>query len=57
MGTYTAISDTVRISMALPNWPDEINRPSLERLAKLGQQDGIFARPPVLDNLLPAAGP
>jgi NitT/TauT family transport system substrate-binding protein len=57
VGAYTTISDTVRISMALPNWPDEINRPSLERLAKLGQQDGIFARPPVLDNLLPAAGP
>jgi NitT/TauT family transport system substrate-binding protein len=43
--------------MALPNWPDEINRPSLERLAKLGQQDGIFARPPALDKLLPPPGP
>ena len=57
VGTYTQISDTVRISMALPNWPDEINRPSLERLALLGQRDGIFTRAPVLDKLLPAAGP
>jgi NitT/TauT family transport system substrate-binding protein len=57
VGTYTKISDTVRISMALPNWPDEINRPSLERLALLGQQDGIFTRAPALDKLLPAAGP
>jgi NitT/TauT family transport system substrate-binding protein len=57
VGTYTKISDTVRISMALPNWPDEINRPSLERLALLGQRDGIFTRPPALDRLLPAPGP
>ncbi len=57
VGTYTQISDTVRISMALPNWPDEINRPSLERLALLGQRDGIFTRPPALDKLLPATGP
>ena len=57
VGTYTAISDTVRISMALPNWPDTINRPSLERLSLLGQRDGIFTRPPALDKLLPAAGP
>lgn len=53
VGTYTQISDTVRTAMILPNWPDTINRPSLDRLAALGRQDGIFARQPALDKLLP----
>jgi NitT/TauT family transport system substrate-binding protein len=53
VGTYTQISETVRIMMILPNWPDQINRPSLEVLAALGRRDGIFARPPALDQLLP----
>jgi NitT/TauT family transport system substrate-binding protein len=54
IGTYTQISDVVRIAMILPNWPNAINRPSLDLLARLGRQDGIFAKPPVLDELLPA---
>jgi len=53
VGTYTPINDTVRIAMILPSWPDEINRSSLERLAQLGRQDGIFAKAPALDQLLP----
>ncbi|WP_250008693.1 ABC transporter substrate-binding protein [Actinoplanes sp. M2I2] len=53
VGTYTPINDTVRISMILPSWPVDINRPSLERVATLGEQDGIFAKPPTLDQLLP----
>ncbi|MEV4706288.1 ABC transporter substrate-binding protein [Actinoplanes sp. NPDC049316] len=53
IGTYTPISDVVRTSMILPDWPHDINRPSLERLATLGNEDGIFTRPPVLDKLLP----
>jgi NitT/TauT family transport system substrate-binding protein len=53
VGTYTQISDSVRTSMILPNWPNDINRPSLERLALLGREDGIFAKPPALDKLLP----
>nr|WP_296068959.1 ABC transporter substrate-binding protein [uncultured Actinoplanes sp.] len=52
VGTYTPINDTVRIAMILPSWPDEINRSSLERIAQLGRQDGIFARAPALDQLL-----
>jgi len=53
VGTYTKISDSVRTSMILPNWPSDINRASLERLATLGRQDGIFTGPPALDKLLP----
>ncbi|MGA5299821.1 ABC transporter substrate-binding protein [Nucisporomicrobium flavum] len=53
IGTYTPISDVVRTSMILPDWPHDINRPSLERLATLGSEDGIFTRPPALDQLLP----
>jgi NitT/TauT family transport system substrate-binding protein len=56
IGTYTQISDVVRIAMILPDWPNAINRPSLELLAKLGRQDGIFTKPPALDQLLPAPG-
>jgi len=53
VGTYTKISDSVRASMILPNWPSDINRSSLERLATLGREDGIFTGPPALDKLLP----
>jgi NitT/TauT family transport system substrate-binding protein len=53
VGTYTKINDTVRSAMILPNWPNTINRASLERLATLGGTDGIFAKPPSLDELLP----
>jgi NitT/TauT family transport system substrate-binding protein len=53
VGTYTQISDSVRTSMILPTWPKDINRPSLQRLAALGERDGIFSKPPSLDQLLP----
>jgi NitT/TauT family transport system substrate-binding protein len=53
VGTYTKINDTVRSAMILPNWPSTVNRASLERLAALGGTDGIFAKPPSLDQLLP----
>ncbi len=53
VGTYTKINDVVRTSMILPSWTHDINRASLERLATLGRQDGIFAKPPALDELLP----
>jgi NitT/TauT family transport system substrate-binding protein len=53
IGTYTKISDVVRTAMILPVWPNEINRASVERLATLGRQDGIFPRAPVLEQLLP----
>jgi NitT/TauT family transport system substrate-binding protein len=53
VGTYTKINDTVRSAMILPNWSNTINRASMERLATLGEADGIFTKPPALDNLLP----
>lgn len=53
VGTYTPINDTVRIGMILPSWPGEINRASLEQVADLGLADGIFPKPPALDQLLP----
>jgi NitT/TauT family transport system substrate-binding protein len=53
VGTYTKINEVVRTAMILPSWPNDINRASLERLATLGRQDGIFTKPPVLDELLP----
>jgi NitT/TauT family transport system substrate-binding protein len=53
VGTYTQISDSVRNSMILPEWPNDINRPSLDRLATLGRQDGTFKQLPVLDKILP----
>jgi len=53
VGTYTPIDDTVRIGMILPDWPQDINRASLQTVAKLGEEDGIFKKPPSLDELLP----
>lgn len=53
VGTYTPINDTVRIGMILPNWPQDINRASLGRVAQLGEEDGIFKKAPSLDQLLP----
>jgi NitT/TauT family transport system substrate-binding protein len=53
IGTYTKISDVVRTAMILPVWPKDINRASVERLAALGRQDGIFRRAPALEQLLP----
>ena len=53
VGTYTPITETVRLMMILPTWPATINRPSAERLAELGGEDGIFTSAPVLDDLLP----
>jgi NitT/TauT family transport system substrate-binding protein len=55
VGTYTKISETVRLMMILPNWPSDINRASVQRLATLGQSDGIFTRPPSVARLLPAS--
>jgi NitT/TauT family transport system substrate-binding protein len=53
VGTYTKINEVVRTAMILPSWPNDINRASIERLAVLGRQDGIFPKPPVVSDLLP----
>ena len=54
LGTYTKIDQQTRAAITLPKWPTEINRPSVETLARLGRQDGIFGgATPDLTKLLP----
>ena len=55
VGTYTQITETVRLMMILPTWPSAINRASVERLAALGEKDGIFATVPDVTKLLPVS--
>jgi NitT/TauT family transport system substrate-binding protein len=50
--TYTDIDQVILDSMTLPMWPTEINRASIETLAKLGQTDGVFTKAPDLNELL-----
>ncbi|BBC31523.1 NMT1/THI5-like protein [Streptomyces graminofaciens] len=51
--TYTKIPDSLLKTLVLPRWPAEPDRASIERLAELGQQDGLFEKAPDLDKLLP----
>ncbi|MEV7341346.1 ABC transporter substrate-binding protein [Streptomyces sp. NPDC093544] len=51
--TYTKIPAAVLGDVVLPKWPAEPNRASIEALAKLGEQDGLFKSSPDLDKLLP----
>ncbi|MFD3615577.1 ABC transporter substrate-binding protein [Streptomyces sp. NPDC058676] len=51
--TYTKIPASVLAQVTLPKWPAEANRASIEALAKLGEQDGLFKKTPDLDALLP----
>lgn len=51
--TYTKIPAATLQRMILPRWPAEPDRASIERLAQLGEQDGIFTSTPDLDKLLP----
>ncbi|MEV1290345.1 ABC transporter substrate-binding protein [Micromonospora sp. NPDC049679] len=50
--TYTDIDQVILDSMTLPMWPTEINRASVEALAKLGEADGVFTKAPDLNQLL-----
>ena len=40
--TYTKISDDVIDDLTLPSWPTAVDMASLEKLASLGEEDGIF---------------
>ncbi|MFE6171012.1 ABC transporter substrate-binding protein [Streptomyces sp. NPDC056464] len=51
--TYTKIPAPVLEQVILPKWPAEPNRPSIEALMKLGEEDGLFKKTPDLDALLP----
>ncbi|WP_232074954.1 ABC transporter substrate-binding protein [Phytohabitans suffuscus] len=54
LGTYTQIDQKTRDAMTLPEWPTEINRASIETLATLGKNDGVFGdKTPDLGQLLP----
>ncbi|MEU3945154.1 ABC transporter substrate-binding protein [Streptomyces sp. NPDC029526] len=51
--TYTKIPEKTLAAMTLPEWPEEPDRASLERLGELGRADGLFEKAPDLDALLP----
>ncbi|MFD5746691.1 ABC transporter substrate-binding protein [Streptomyces sp. NPDC127033] len=51
--TYTKIPEAILPDLILPRWPAQPDRASIETLAKLGEQDGIFRSAPDLDKLLP----
>ncbi|OBQ53343.1 hypothetical protein A4U61_03850 [Streptomyces sp. H-KF8] len=51
--TYTKIPPAVLKRVALPKWPAEPNRASVERLVKLGDGSDLFKQAPDLDKLLP----
>ncbi|MEU0740453.1 ABC transporter substrate-binding protein [Streptomyces sp. NPDC006134] len=51
--TYTKIPPAVLEKVTLPKWPAKADRTSIERLAELGERDGLFQRTPDLDELLP----
>ncbi|MFE4666291.1 ABC transporter substrate-binding protein [Streptomyces sp. NPDC056716] len=53
VSTYTEIPASVLAEMTLPKWPADISRSSVQRLERLGEQDGLFKTAPDLDELLP----
>ncbi|AEV83248.1 nitrate ABC transporter substrate-binding protein [Actinoplanes sp. SE50] len=53
LGTYTKIDEKIRAAVVLPKWPTEINKASVQTIADLGTQDGIFSTAPDLGKLLP----
>ena len=40
--SYTKINGTVLQKLSLPSWPTDIDMASLQKLASLGEEDGIF---------------
>lgn len=53
LGTYTKIEAAVQESLILPRWPAQIDQGSVETLADLAVQDGLFDKKPDLTALLP----
>ncbi|MET9559606.1 ABC transporter substrate-binding protein [Streptomyces tauricus] len=50
--TYTKIDGDVLAKLTLPSWPSEVDMASLEKLASLGERDGLFGdKKPDLDAL------
>jgi NitT/TauT family transport system substrate-binding protein len=52
LAAYTKIPADVAEKITLTGWDTELNRASIEELAKLAQQDGLLAKPADLDGLL-----
>jgi NitT/TauT family transport system substrate-binding protein len=53
IGSYTKIDPTVIAKVTLPKWPAEIDRPSVEKLARLAKQDETLTNPVDVNALLP----
>jgi NitT/TauT family transport system substrate-binding protein len=53
LGTYTQISSDVAAKIALPKWPTDINKQSVQTLADLAVGDGLMTKAPDLGALLP----
>jgi len=53
IGTYTQIDPATIEKLTLPKWPAEINRDSVEELAKLAREDGVITNPADVNALLP----
>ncbi|BAL88871.1 putative ABC transporter substrate-binding protein [Actinoplanes missouriensis 431] len=53
LADYTKIDEKNRAALILPKWPVAINEASVQTLATLGVEDGIFAEAPDLEKLLP----
>jgi len=52
--SYMKIDQVVLDSMTLPNWPSQINRESVDKLASLAKADGVFGNAePNVATLLP----
>jgi len=51
--TYTQIKPDVAAKIALPKWPTDINRQSVQTLADLAVGDGLMPKAPDLSALLP----
>jgi NitT/TauT family transport system substrate-binding protein len=51
--TYTDIDAGVLEKLTLPQWTQEIDKDSIQKLADLAQQDGLVSKSPDLDTLLP----
>jgi NitT/TauT family transport system substrate-binding protein len=50
--TYTRISGEVLKNLSLPSWPPQVDMSSLEKLAALSEQDGLFGdKKPDMDTL------
>lgn len=51
--TYTDIDETVLAELNMPQWTSEIDTESIQKLADLSKADGLFAKDPDVDALLP----